>query len=51
MVKVKYVNGREGYALLTPAQAYFVTKRFYIESGLDIDTYLSLIDPDYHPLV
>jgi len=51
MVKVKYVNGRKGFALLTPEQAYCVCERLYIESGLDIDTYLSLIDPDYHPLV
>lgn len=48
MIKVEYVNNRPGYALLTRYQFYCVAERLYLESGLDMDTYLSLIDPDYN---
>ena len=47
MIKVHFVNNRKGFVLLTPQQAYCVEERLYKESGLDLDTYLSLIDPDY----
>ena len=47
MVKVHFVNNRKGFIWLTTDQAYCVEERLYKESGLDLDTYLSLIDPDY----
>lgn len=47
MINVKFVNGKPGYATLSKYQVYCVLQRLYKESGLDLDTYLSLIDPDY----
>ena len=47
MVKVHFVNNRKGFIWLTSDQAYCVEERLYKESGLDLHTYLSLIDPDY----
>ena len=47
MIKVRFVNNRKGFIWLTSEQAYCVEERLYKESGLDLDTYLSLIDPDY----
>lgn len=47
MIKVRFVNNRKGFIWLTTEQAYCVEERLYKESGLDLDTYLSLIDPDY----
>ena len=47
MINVKFVNGRSGFANLSLYQYECVQQRLYKESGLDLDTYLSLIDPDY----
>jgi hypothetical protein len=32
---------------LTPNEAEYVRHRMLIDSGLDLDTYMSLIDPDW----
>ena len=32
---------------LTPNEAEYVRHRMFIDSGLDLDTYMSLIDPDW----
>ena len=32
---------------LTEQQVFFVEHRMFSQSGLDLDTYMSLIDPNY----
>ena len=42
------VNDPQRPIWLTPNEAEYVN-RMFINSGLDLDTYMSLIDPDWPP--
>lgn len=41
------VNDPQKPIWLTANEAEYVTHRMFLDSGLDLDTYMSLIDPDW----
>lgn len=47
---VPFINGRRGGIFLSEHQLALLNDRMYHQLGLNLDTYLSLIDPDYHPI-
>ena len=47
---VPFANGRIGGLIFDDVQLQLFENRMYHQLGLNLDTYLSLIDPDYHPI-
>jgi hypothetical protein len=48
---VPFVNDKIGGVIFDDVQIQLFKNRMYHQLGLNIDMYLSLIDPDYHPII